>query len=73
MTILVKGGGVTGQVEACRLGISRAWVEYDQTFKKTLKELGFMTRDARKVERKKPGLKKARHIYIIGSGINDYI
>ncbi len=59
-TVLVRGGGVTGQVEAVRLGISRALVKYDETFKKTLKELGFMTRDAREVERKKPGLKKAR-------------
>ena len=59
-TVLVRGGGVTGQVEAVRLGIARALVKYDETFKKTLKELGFMTRDAREVERKKPGLKKAR-------------
>jgi len=59
-TVLVRGGGVTGQVEAVRLGISRALVKYDETFKKTLKELGYMTRDAREVERKKPGLKKAR-------------
>ncbi|MEI7621030.1 MAG: 30S ribosomal protein S9 [Candidatus Moraniibacteriota bacterium] len=59
-TVLVRGGGVTGQIEAVRLGISRALVKYDETFKKTLKELGFMTRDAREVERKKPGLKKAR-------------
>jgi small subunit ribosomal protein S9 len=60
MTILVRGGGVNGQVEASRLGISRSLVKMDETFKKTLKELGFMTRDARKVERKKPGLKGAR-------------
>ncbi len=59
-TVLVRGGGVTGQVEAVRLGISRALVKYDETFKKALKDLGYMTRDAREVERKKPGLKKAR-------------
>ncbi len=59
-TVLVRGGGVTGQVEAVRLGIARALVKYDETYKKTLKELGYMTRDAREVERKKPGLKKAR-------------
>jgi small subunit ribosomal protein S9 len=60
VTVLVRGGGVTGQIEAVRLGIARALVKYDETTKKTLKELGFMTRDAREVERKKPGLKKAR-------------
>ena len=60
MTVLVRGGGVTGQVEAVRLGISRALVKYNETFKKSLKDLGFMTRDAREVERKKAGLKKAR-------------
>ena len=59
-TVLVRGGGVTGQVEAVRLGIARALVKYDETFKKALKDLGYMTRDAREVERKKPGLKKAR-------------
>lgn len=60
MTAIVRGGGITGQVEAVRLGISRALVVYDETLKKTLKGSGFMTRDSRKVERKKPGLKKAR-------------
>jgi small subunit ribosomal protein S9 len=60
MTAIVRGGGVTGQVEAVRLGISRALVLYNETLKKSLKDLGFMTRDSRKVERKKPGLKKAR-------------
>jgi len=60
MTVLVRGGGVTGQVEATRLGISRALVKFNAEFKKTLKDLGMMTRDAREVERKKPGLKKAR-------------
>ncbi|HEX8973882.1 MAG TPA: 30S ribosomal protein S9 [Patescibacteria group bacterium] len=60
MTVLVKGGGVTGQVEAVRLGIARAIVKYDEQFKKALKDLKLLTRDAREVERKKPGLKKAR-------------
>jgi len=60
VTVLVRGGGVTGQIEAVRLGISRALVKYDETLKKSLKDLGYMTRDAREVERKKPGLKKAR-------------
>lgn len=60
MTVLVRGGGFTGQSEAIRLGVSRALVKIDETYKKTLKDLGFMTRDAREVERKKPGLKGAR-------------
>jgi small subunit ribosomal protein S9 len=64
----VKGGGFTGQTGAIRLGITRALLEYDSTtdiasensFRKVLKENGFITRDARIKERKKPGLKKAR-------------
>lgn len=60
MTVIVRGGGTTGQVEAVRLGVSRALVEFDEKLKKSLKGLGFMTRDSRKVERKKAGLKKAR-------------
>ncbi|KKT89331.1 MAG: ribosomal protein S9, small subunit ribosomal protein S9 [Parcubacteria group bacterium GW2011_GWC1_45_14] len=60
MTALVKGGGMTGQVEAVQLGISRALVAFDESLKKSLRDNGFLTRDARKVERKKPGLKKAR-------------
>ncbi|HAR99681.1 MAG: 30S ribosomal protein S9 [Candidatus Moranbacteria bacterium GW2011_GWC2_37_73] len=60
MTVLVRGGGVTGQVEAVRLGIARALVVFNAELKKTLKDLGLMTRDAREVERKKAGLKKAR-------------
>lgn len=59
-SILVRGGGFRGQAEASRLGISRALVKYDETLRKALKDFGFLTRDARKVERKKPGLKKAR-------------
>lgn len=60
MTVLVRGGGKTGQVEAVRLGIARALVVFDESVKKTLKDLGLLTRDSREVERKKAGLKKAR-------------
>jgi small subunit ribosomal protein S9 len=56
----VAGGGITGQAGAIRLGIARALVEYDETLKATLRRAGFMTRDARAVERKKVGLHKAR-------------
>ena len=56
----VDGGGTTGQVEAIRMAISRALVEYNAEFKPSLKEHGLMTRDPRMVERKKPGQKKAR-------------
>jgi small subunit ribosomal protein S9 len=59
-SILVRGGGFKGQAEASRLGISRALIKYDETLRKALKDLGLLTRDSRKVERKKPGLKKAR-------------
>ena len=66
--VTVKGGGMSGQAGATRLGITRALLDYDKTtpadsensFRKTLKVAGFVTRDARKKERKKPGLKKAR-------------
>ncbi len=54
------GGGTTGQAGAIRLGIARALVEYDETLKTELRKAGFMTRDAREVERKKVGLHKAR-------------
>jgi len=56
----VFGGGVSGQAGAIRHGISRALIEYDSGLRPALKALGFLTRDARKVERKKAGLKKAR-------------
>tara|TARA_B110000196_G_C20674559_1_gene443529 strand:+ start:104 stop:490 length:387 start_codon:yes stop_codon:yes gene_type:complete len=56
----VKGGGNTGQVEAVRLGISRALVELNEDYKPLLKAEGLMTRDPRMVERKKPGQPKAR-------------
>jgi small subunit ribosomal protein S9 len=58
--VTVEGGGNTGQAGAIRLGISRALVEYDETLKLDLRKAGFMTRDAREVERKKVGLHKAR-------------
>lgn len=56
----VKGGGIRGQAEAIRLGLSRALVKFNEELRRELKDLGYLTRDARKVERKKPGLKKAR-------------
>ena len=58
--VTVEGGGNTGQAGAIRLGIARALVEYDETLKSDLRKAGFMTRDAREVERKKVGLHKAR-------------
>ena len=56
----VAGGGSFGQAGAIRLGIARALVEYDEAYKPALKKEGFLTRDSRKVERKKVGLVKAR-------------
>jgi len=56
----VAGGGSFGQAGAIRLGIARALVEYDENLKPALKKEGFLTRDSRKVERKKVGLVKAR-------------
>lgn len=58
--IRTKGGGISAQSEAVRLGISRALVEKDESLKSKLKDLGFLTRDPRKKERKKYGLAKAR-------------
>ncbi|MDB4516151.1 30S ribosomal protein S9 [Crocinitomicaceae bacterium] len=60
VTVNVSGGGINGQVEAIRLGISRALVKIDEEYKPLLKEEGLMTRDPRMVERKKPGQPKAR-------------
>lgn len=59
-SVKVAGGGKKGQSVAVQLGIARALVVWNEDFKKTLKTLGFLTRDARVKERKKPGLKKAR-------------
>ena len=58
--IMVKGGGSFGQAGAIRHGISRALTEYDQELRPQLKKAGLLTRDSRRVERKKPGLVKAR-------------
>jgi len=58
--ITVKGGGTTGQAGAIRHGIARALMEYDETLRPALREAGWVTRDSRKVERKKVGLRKAR-------------
>ena len=60
VTVNVEGGGITGQAEAVRLGIARALVEISPEHKPTLRKEGFMTRDSRMVERKKPGRRKAR-------------
>ncbi|MBS0433004.1 MAG: 30S ribosomal protein S9 [Proteobacteria bacterium] len=60
ISVNVDGGGITGQAGAIRLGIARALVEYDESLKSPLRKAGFMTRDAREVERKKVGLHKAR-------------
>ncbi|MBT0550060.1 30S ribosomal protein S9 [Riemerella anatipestifer] len=60
VTVNVFGGGITGQAEAIRLGVSRALCEINEEFRTTLKPHGLLTRDARMVERKKPGQKKAR-------------
>jgi small subunit ribosomal protein S9 len=56
----VEGGGLTGQAGALRLAVARALVELDETHRRKLRDLGLLTRDARAVERKKPGRPKAR-------------
>lgn len=58
--VTVSGGGMTGQAGAIRHGLTRALMEYDETLRPQLRQAGFVTRDARKVERKKVGLVKAR-------------
>jgi len=58
--VTVTGGGMTGQAGAIRHGITRALMEFDESLRPTLRQAGYVTRDARKVERKKVGLKKAR-------------
>ncbi|MDF1529107.1 MAG: 30S ribosomal protein S9 [Sedimenticola sp.] len=58
--VTVKGGGTTGQAGAIRLGIARALSEYDEGLQSPMRRAGFLTRDAREVERKKVGLHKAR-------------
>jgi small subunit ribosomal protein S9 len=59
-TVRVDGGGITGQAGAIRHGITRALIEYDESLRKPLRDAGFVTRDAREVERKKVGRRKAR-------------
>ena len=58
--VTVKGGGTTGQAGAIRHGLTRALMEYDESLRPALRKAGFVTRDAREVERKKVGLRKAR-------------
>jgi small subunit ribosomal protein S9 len=60
ISVKVDGGGITGQAGAIRHGITRALMEYDESLRKPLRAAGFVTRDAREVERKKVGRRKAR-------------
>lgn len=60
ITVTVTGGGTTGQAGAIRHGLTRALMEYDESLRPELRKAGFVTRDAREVERKKVGLRKAR-------------
>lgn len=60
VSVIVSGGGKNGQVEAIQHGIARALVQYDPELRTSLKKAGYLRRDPREVERKKPGLKKAR-------------
>ncbi|MDE2250484.1 MAG: 30S ribosomal protein S9 [Gammaproteobacteria bacterium] len=60
ITVQVSGGGITGQAGAIRHGIARALMEYDASLRGPLRQAGFVTRDAREVERKKVGRRKAR-------------
>ncbi|EQD27277.1 30S ribosomal protein S9, partial [mine drainage metagenome] len=55
ISVTVDGGGITGQAGAIRHGITRALIQYDETYRKPLRDAGFVTRDAREVERKKVG------------------
>jgi small subunit ribosomal protein S9 len=60
IAVTVAGGGITGQAGAIRHGITRALIEYDESLRSPLRKAGFVTRDAREVERKKVGRRKAR-------------
>ena len=60
ITVIVKGGGVTGQTESVQLGLARALVKMNIDYTSAMRKGGFLTRDARIKERKKPGLKRAR-------------
>jgi small subunit ribosomal protein S9 len=58
--VIVNGGGVTGQRDAVKLGLARALVKMDEEYRSNLRRSGYLTRDPRVKERKKPGLKRAR-------------
>lgn len=60
VTVTVTGGGTTGQAGAIRHGLTRALIEYEESLRRPLRDAGYVTRDAREVERKKVGLRKAR-------------
>jgi small subunit ribosomal protein S9 len=60
VTVLIHGGGITGQTDAVRLGLARALIKYDEDLRNALRSGGHLTRDPRVKERKKPGLKRAR-------------
>jgi len=60
ITVVVRGGGITGQAGAIKHGIARALLKYDESLRPLLRRGGFLTRDPRMKERKKPGLKRAR-------------
>ncbi len=60
ITVTVRGGGTTGQAGAIRHGLTRALMKYDESLRSPFRQAGFVTRDAREVERKKVGLRKAR-------------
>ena len=60
INVTVKGGGTTGQAGAIRHGLTRALMQYDEAMRPALRKAGFVTRDAREVERKKVGIRKAR-------------
>lgn len=60
ISAIIRGGGVSGQTDALALGVARALVDLNPDFRSTLRKAGFLTRDARIKERKKPGLKGAR-------------
>ena len=60
VAVTVTGGGITGQAGAIRHGLTRALLAYDESWRRPLRQAGFVTRDAREVERKKVGLRKAR-------------
>ena len=66
--VRVRGGGPTGQADAVRMGLARALVEHDEDLRPVMRAGGFLTRDSRKVERKKPGRPKARKRFQFSKG-----